>query len=838
MQSEKSLSNILDGIEAILWDADFDSGLCTYVNAHAENLGYPLQCWFETPNFWSTIVVPDDLKTIVANAQREIAAGFDQQLEYRILTADGEMLWVHHNISLINATEQTGKRICGVILNITKPQRTENELSHHVSLDELTGLPTRLLLQERMNWAIAHARRNNQILAVFLIDFDRFKLINDSYGYDIGDMLLQSATTRFNCELRETDIFARLTADEFVLVSNGLTKMEDAVVIAQKILDTLSLPFSIENYTFFLTASIGICVYPKDGISSVELLKHAETAMYRAKDQGKSRYVFYTEEMNVAIAQRLNMENQLRLALERQEFVLHYQAQADLETGQIIGVEALVRWQHPDLGLIPPDMFIKIAEETSLILPLGEWVLNEACRQISDWQQAGLPRLRMGVNLSACQFNQPGLIDTVNKAFSKAIIEPKQLDLEITESLLMHDMDEALETMQTLRRIGTSLSVDDFGTGYSSLSYLSRFPVTTVKIDRSFVQDVTTNPNMAALVRSIISMAHELRLRVIAEGVETEGQLNYLVNNHCDEIQGYYLSKPITADAFVTLFHQFTRLDCRRGGSERWERTLLMVDDEVNIVNSLKRQFRSNGYRILTATSAKEGLEILANHAVGVIISDQRMPEMTGVEFFRCVKELYPATVRIVLSGYSDFQSITDAINQGAIYKFLSKPWDDALLQDTVREAFQRYELTQENARLGRALEFANHELSHINQNLERRVAEKTLEINRSIKMLQVSQQVLEYLPVAVIGIDDDGLIVIANRKADALFSDVGCTPLLSCNAVDRLPDELLYSLRDLQSSDRIVKLFNGRVLEVRCYDMRDVTHSKGTIAVILQTEA
>ncbi|MDP2152077.1 MAG: EAL domain-containing protein [Methylotenera sp.] len=381
--------------------------------------------------------------------------------------------------------------------------------------------------------------------------------------------------------------------------------------------------------------------------------------------------------------------------------------------------------------MISPAEFIPIAEETGLIVQIGKWVLETACRQAVAWQREGLPLLRMGVNLSVRQFMQNDIVDVVARVLHETKLDSNLLELELTESLLMGGGEEIVSTLSAFRKMHIGLSVDDFGTGYSSLSYLKRFPVTSVKIDQSFVQEITTDPDAAALVRSIVSMSHELRLSVIAEGVETEGQLGYLARHGCNEMQGYFLSRPIPPDEFSMLLRTFPGLPTRRQGGERTQRTLLLVNDEANIVASLKRLLHSEGYNILTASTGMEGLELLATYPVGVIISERSMLEMTGVEFLRRAKQLHPDIVRIVLSDHTELKSVTDNT-----IEFRTKLWEDEPLRDDIREAFQRYELKQENIRLSREVKQANSKLSEINHDLELHLGEKSQGIRHNINLL------------------------------------------------------------------------------------------------------
>ena len=832
MQLDQRLHNLVEGIDAVVWEADAHTMQCTYVSHQAERFGYPLECWETDPDFRISIIQPEDRERVISFTASEIAARRDHEMEYRVYTAEGRTVWVREHISVVLDNSGSAALLRGLMVDITAVKDAEQKLAHFSTHDELTDLPNRALLLDRMRQAIAFADRSDSLVGILLVDFDHFSTVNDSLGHDVGDVVLKAAAERLAGCIREIDTVARLGGDEFVIMLTGIDQMEDITGIAIKVQKALSSPFIFDAQEFFLTVSIGISAYPKDGRDTHALLKGADTAKSRAKKGGKNRIEFFTSEMNAIATRQLIVESQLRQALKHDEFVLYYQPQADIESGRIVGVEALVRWQHPDVGLISPAEFIPIAEETGLIVPLGKWVLESACRQAAAWQAAGLPRLRVAVNLSGRQFLQRDLADLVAQALQETALAPELLELELTESLLMDSAESTIGILQTLRNIGVLLSVDDFGTGYSSLAYLRRFPVTAVKIDKSFVNGITTDPDAAALARSIISMAHEMRLKVIAEGVETEGQLGFLAGHHCDEIQGYHLSKPMPADECTEFLRSFNSMPVQSHGTKSHERVLLLVDDEANIATSIRRLLRGDGYRIITAGSGMEGLEQLAVNPVGVIISDQRMPEMTGVEFLRRVKELYPDTVRIVLSGYTDLKSVTDAINEGAIYKFLTKPWEDEQLRENVREAFLRYELKQENINLAREIERANSELSEINRNLERHVAEKVQEIYHRNDVLQVSQEVLEYLPIAVIGIDESGLIVMANHQADALF-DADGGPLLGCEVAERLP-KVLVDLAGLESGGSYtIILDNGKQLHVVSHRMGEMCRSRGTVLVL-----
>ena len=426
-------------------------------------------------------------------------------------------------------------------------------LAHH---DTLTDLPNRMLLQDRLIQAIELARRQGRQLAVMFMDLDQFKNINDSLGHAVGDQLLQSVAQRLVGCVRQSDTISRQGGDEFVLLLPDLEHAEHAARSAQKILDALALPHCIDGYDLHTSVSIGIGIYPNDGEDAQTLLKSADIAMYYAKDSGRNNYKFFEQSMNVRAVQRQTTENSLRRALVRQEFVLHYQPKINLRSGAIVGVEALVRWQHPERGLLPPDQFIPIAEDCALILPLGRWVLRAACSQVRAWQQAGLPPITVAVNTSAIEFRAKDFVENVRATLLETGLEPRYLELELTESVLMRDAESTDTVLRELADMGIKMAVDDFGTGYSSLSYLRKFPINTLKIDQSFVKLMTHDPDDATIVRAVISMGKSLKQRVIAEGVETPEQYTALLAQDCQEGQGYYFSRPLPAEQFALLLDQ------------------------------------------------------------------------------------------------------------------------------------------------------------------------------------------------------------------------------------------------------------------------------------------
>jgi diguanylate cyclase (GGDEF)-like protein/PAS domain S-box-containing protein len=723
-ESEGKFRQLTAHIPEIFWMTDAAQELVTYVSPAFEKLtGRSSAEVGNHADSWLTLVHDDDRERVQREWKHRALHG-TYDIEFRIIHADGSERWVQDRAFPVRSLGGEIYRIAGITKDITERKRADARLLHLAHYDQLSGLPNRVLFYDRLKQALVQANRNGWITAVLFIDLDRFKAVNDTIGHAGGDLLLKDVSDRLVRCVRAADTLGRLGGDEFAVVLSELRTPQDAAGVASAILEALAEPFDIEGHEIYTAASIGIAVYPSDTENADILIRNADTAMYEAKAAGRNVYRFYTAEMNQLALERMQLEGKLRRALERQEFLLHFQPKLDLITGEIAGCEALLRWASPDEGLVSPARFIPLLEETGLIVQVGEWVLQGACAQLKAWKHARVRPVPIAINLSARQFQQQDLTATVRKALHEHGVAARYLELEITESVAMQNAEASIGTLRELKALGVKLAVDDFGTGYSSLSYLKRLPVDTVKIDRAFVTELATNPDDASIAQAIINMAHNLGLKVVAEGVQTASQLSFLTSHDCDQMQGYYFSRAVPQSEMTDMLRQNRRLQRSSGDADDGERTLLLLDDEENVLSSLKRLLRQDNYRLFTATSARAAFEILASHRVGVIVADQRIPEMTGVEFLRRVKELYPDSVRMVLSGYTDLDSVTRAINQGAIYRFLMKPWEDALLRAPIAEAFRRYASLQDIERGHKATTRKMAELTEANCLLRRTLAE------------------------------------------------------------------------------------------------------------------
>lgn len=506
---------------------------------------------------WAEVTHPDDLIIEEAQFERAMSRRIDSySLEKRFIRQDGELLYANVSTRCVLKANNVVSYFVTVIQDITEQQRAAEHIEHLAYYDALTGLPNRALLGDRLQQALLRASREHTLVGMMLVDLDRFKLVNDALGHKIGDHLLSEVAGVLKKCVRQCDTIARQSGDEFAVLLPDLTCSEDAVRIAERMLDAVSTPFCVDERELSITCSIGITLYPRDGQHGETLLKNADVALYRAKDLGRNNYQFYLSGATLLSRERLHLETDLRHALNRQQLEVYYQPKWDFHLGAVTGAEALVRWNHPELGLISPARFIPIAEENGLVLPIGEWILHTAMEEIGYLHHSGFPGLRIAVNLSTRQFRQADLKERVHEVLIASSFDSACLELELTEGILMHNSEENISALRAFKAMGLRIAIDDFGTGYSSLGYLQRFPVDVLKIDRVFVMDLPTNTNSAAIVDAIVTLAHGLGLEVVAEGVETLEQLTFLQAHGCDEGQGYYFGRPMPLSEFRLLLEQ------------------------------------------------------------------------------------------------------------------------------------------------------------------------------------------------------------------------------------------------------------------------------------------
>lgn len=558
-EKELHYRRLVESANAIPWEIDLKTMRFSYVGPQAEEiLGFPLVDWYEE-NFWLNHVHPDDREWAFDFCQAATSRGEDHQFEYRMIAADGRLVWIRDDVTLVSkkhGLEPTSLQ--GYMFDITSRKLAEAQIQQLAYYDSLTQLPNRSLFMDRLQQALNRSVRHQYFGAVLYLDLDRFKTINDSLGHSVGDILLQQLAVRLSECVRTEDTVARLGGDEFVVLFSDMADDRDKVVnearmIAEKILLKLSAPYLVDEHELQVSPSIGIALYPEETNSVDDVLKHADTAMYRAKVAGREAIQFFQPSMQAAALERLVMEKGLRYAIEQNELLLHFQPLVEMASNKVIGAEVLLRWQHPQRGMVMPDNFIPIAEETGQILALGEWVLRHAAIQFKAWQDSGLDMSEkfLAVNVSPRQFRQSNFVESIVQILAETKYPAQALKLEITEGVVMADIEDSIQKMQALKAHGIAFAIDDFGTGHSSLAYIKRLPLDVLKIDKSFVLNVADDPNDMTIVETIISMAQHLGLDVVAEGVETKEDLEFLKSHGCGCYQGYYFSRPVAAEAFV-----------------------------------------------------------------------------------------------------------------------------------------------------------------------------------------------------------------------------------------------------------------------------------------------
>ncbi|MBU6953900.1 EAL domain-containing protein [Hahella sp. HN01] len=603
---------------------------------------------------------------------------------------DGSQFWNELHIAPVYDDRRMLTHFVAVINDVTESRHYQEQLEYQASHDDLTGLPNRNMMRDRLGQELWRAARNKHKVAIVFLDVDQFKLINDSLGHNAGDAMLKVIAKRLTGMARASDTVVRYGGDEFVIILPDISPPEKVASFISRLMDVIAQPIQLDHRDIRVSASIGVSIYPQDGDHPEVLIKNADIAMYLAKEEGRNRFHFFTEDLNKTAMERLDLEVRLRAALEKQQFHLEYQPQVDLRSGVITGVEALLRWHEPELGDIPPGKFIPIAEETGLIGAIGEWVLHAACVQAKAWTDLVPHPLTMSINLSAKQLTMARFDSALHSILTDTGVDCRHIEIELTESAIMRNVDEMRERLNLLKEQRLKLAVDDFGVGYSSFSHLRSFSFDRLKLDITFVRDITTDPNTASIARTVMSMARSMHMQVVAEGIETEAQLRYLQRLGCDVGQGFFLGRPACAQNIEALLAS-PRIRSVRPPPSTAARNLLVLDDEMNVGSAIKRLLRHQ-FNVFHATTSRQAFDIMARTPIQVVISDQRMPDMSGTEFLNRVKELHPNAIRLILTGYVDMETITEAVNKGWIFKFLTKPWQDDKLLQVVTEAFEQYE--------------------------------------------------------------------------------------------------------------------------------------------------
>lgn len=686
-ESDRRLKDMLGDVALISVMFDLDARV-TYCNDYLLQLtGWARDEVIGQP--WIDRFVPpgtDDLQLLYAKLLEGDRSA--RHHENEILTRAGERRLIHWNNTVLRSAVGNVIGVASIGEDVTEQRRLQAELAHSLTHDLITGLPRLTVIEGHLQETLVSAASDNTRIIVLYLDLDRFHSINETQGRMVGDQVLRTVAARLDKLIGAEGRVAHIAADEFAIVQRNYVLERDQVEFGETVRACIEEPIHFEDRRLFVSCSVGVSCFPDNGYGSQELLRQAESAMLRAKREGRNTVVAFANEYKQELDDRFALGLQLSDALSNGEFLLHYQPRINGQDWRVSGVEALLRWQSPAFGLLTPKRFLQVAEDLGLMVEIGSLVLNTACQQARAWIDDGMDDFSISINVSTSQMQRQGFVAEVRRALMQWGLPAHYIELELKESMMTGNVERVTGTMRALKALGLKLSLDDFGTGYSSLNYLRHFPIDTLKIDQSFVHDISTDAGAAGVCRAIITLGHQLGMTVLAEGVETAAQVGYLRRNNCDFFQGRYFCKPVlAAKASEILRHRFLALEGLEQPAD--QPTLLLVDDEENILSSLTRMLRRDGYRILTATSADGALDLLGRNDVQVVISDQRMPGTSGTELLSKVKEMYPDTVRMVLSGYTDLAAVTAAINEGAIYKFLTKPWSDGELRAQIRDAFR-----------------------------------------------------------------------------------------------------------------------------------------------------
>jgi diguanylate cyclase (GGDEF)-like protein len=785
-EGEARFFQLASNIPECYWLLDADSQRVTYVSEAYEQIwGRHVEALYANRLDWLNFVHPDDRERVFDELRRHRRGGLNIRL--RVLRPGDSLRWLH--VRNFPVHDEAGRVVSvgGVASDISSLLGEPRQVAFFAHFDPLTALPNQLMFYDQVRRQIALSRRDARPLGLMVIDIDRFREVNQALGHISGDELLRQVAGRLSGSLRESDSLGRLGGDVFAVLLPDIGTAQQAGIVARRIIETLIAPLRVDGQDVFATASLGIAFFPDDGKDAHELVSGAQIAMRHAKSEGRNNYQCFSAGMQNDIRQRLRLETDLRNATLRDEFVLHYQAKASCANGRITGAEALIRWQHPQRGLVAPDQFIPLLEETGLIVPVGRWVLETACRQAVEWRAAGLDLPSVSVNLSARQLQSETLLDDVAATLLRTGLPAACLDLEITESMLMHNAESAIALLAGLKQMGVTISLDDFGTGYSSLAYLKRFPIDAVKVDRSFVRDITADSDDASITRAVITMAHHLKLKVVAEGVETAEQLALLISHQCDIVQGYFFSRPLAVPAMTQLLTTDQRLPSSllRSGARQPLALFVAVKD----FDAATAMLVGDGLQVVSVADYAEALPWFAGNPVDVLVCGSPHPGFDAAGIIRQAAAMQPQCERILLADSRQWNRklVAELSGSGMVHRVIHLPVDVVAFRNTVAEAMGRRHIADEYQRLSHAVEIAERELLRVKEERRRLEVENQALQEYEGQGYRLLQDVVSELPWPVLCADDRGMLALVNDAALQRFAGRGLA--LGCDMMELLPE-------------------------------------------------
>ena len=781
-------SQLASNIPECYWLVDAATRKVTFVsNGYEQIWGRSVEALYGDSRDWLKYVHDDDRARVVDSVRTHRQGGLD--VKFRVQRPGDSLRWLHARNFPVHDENGEVVSIGGVASDITCLLAEKWKAPYFAHFDALTALPNQLMFYDQVQRMVSLSKRKNLPLSLMVVDIDRFRELNQTLGHTSGDELLRQVGGRLSGSLRDSDILGRLGGDIFGILLPDMADNQQAGIVARRIIDTLIMPVRVDGQDVFATASVGIVFFPQDGADVHELVSNAQIAVSHAKRLGRNSYQHYSPGMHDEIRDRLLLETDLRNATLRNEFLLYYQPKASCANGRITGTEALIRWQHPRRGIVPPDQFIPLLEETGLIVQVGRWVLEEACRQIVEWQAAGLDIPSVSVNLSARQLQSETLLADVASVLHKSGLKPACLDLEITESMLMHNAEAAISTLTALKGMGVTISLDDFGTGYSSLAYLKRFPLDAVKVDRSFVQDIAADSDDASITRAVITMAHHLKLKVVAEGVETPEQLALLISHQCDIIQGYFFSRPLAAPGMTDMLIVDKRLPMAllRSGTRKPMALFVAVEGFEEVISMLAR----DGHRVCAAPDLQGAIQWFSGNLVDVLVCGAPRRGFDAVSLIRLAATAQPQCERILLAGSKHWgrKPVVELSSSGLVSRVIHLPIEPAALRQVVEETLGRRHISDEYSRLSHEVEMAERELIRMEEERSRLFDENSSLREQERQGYKILQEVLTEVPWPIFGIDESGLIALANDAAFEHFAARGAIPGVSLESV--LPEVL-----------------------------------------------